>query len=166
MTSESTQDNSGLIKSLADRGLALSASAAVAGYWVGRVSQPHDFPAFLSLIKDNKQSGTGSLLGNEGPGVQKQDGNWLWENVLIMTSRGGRPLKVGSCLAKTRAQGMMGIHGALAGFPENKACLAREKGKDKSQSRTCVIVCFSSLVLLGAVCTVASTSLWPALSFL
>lgn len=94
VTSNSSQGNSGLIKSLTDRRLALSASVVVAGYWLGRVwDKPLYFPAFLSLIKDNKLLGTGSLLGTKSPGEQKQDGIWLWENVLIMTSRNSRRLK-------------------------------------------------------------------------
>lgn len=33
------------------------------------------FPAFLYFIKDNNRLGSGSLLGNERPGVEKQDEN-------------------------------------------------------------------------------------------
>ena len=66
--------------------------------------------------------GTGSLLGNERPGVQKQDGNWLWENVLITTSKNGRRLKkLAASEAKTKVQGMVGIYGRLPRLPENKA---------------------------------------------
>ncbi len=84
----------------------------------GHSISQHSFP----LIKDNKPLGTGSLLGNERLGVQKQDGNWLWENVLILMSRNGRRLKkLAMSLAKTKVQGMMGIYGLLPRYPENKA---------------------------------------------
>lgn len=56
----------GLIKALADRRLALSASAVVVCSWLGTVWKPATFfPNIPQLIKDNKQLGTGSLLGGE-----------------------------------------------------------------------------------------------------
>lgn len=146
MTSNSSQGNSGLIKSLADRRLALSVSVVVAGYWLGRVwDKPLYFQAFLSLIKDNKQLGTGSLLGTKSPGEQKQDGIWLWENVLIMTSRNSRRLKTWHwTVLRLKCKAWWEFLDLCQIFLRAKL-LEREMGKDRplsSDSRTYICVFF------------------------